>query len=130
MQEKMSRALQPERLCRIGENHNKEPLRPLCYCTLQRSSCWYFTLILEISKLLGLLILNAFTSAGGVLTDGLIAEHLNRCSEPCTASLACHHQCRGTCGACFNGRVHRACQENCGRTLVCGHRYYLIPTYL
>ena len=69
-------------------------------------------------------------TAGGELTELYKTQHLNHCAEPCTKILACEHQCKGTCGGCFNGRVHRACQEDCGRTLVCGHKYtYIKPVY-
>ena len=43
------------------------------------------------------------------------------CLEPCTDMLDCDHQCAGTCGECLQGRLHKACQSNCGRTLVCSH---------
>ena len=57
----------------------------------------------------------------GVPTEGQIQSHLVTCLEPCGATLDCEHLCKGTCGECFNGRVHRACAEKCGRSLVCGH---------
>ena len=44
------------------------------------------------------------------------------CAEKCSTVLACEHPCKGSCGRCFNGRIHVSCEENCGRTLVCGHR--------
>ncbi|EFX71347.1 hypothetical protein DAPPUDRAFT_129702 [Daphnia pulex] len=43
------------------------------------------------------------------------------CKDFHEATLDCEHLCKGTCGECFNGRVHRACDEKCGRSLVCGH---------
>jgi hypothetical protein len=43
------------------------------------------------------------------------------CPEPCTDILDCDHQCSGTCGECLQGRLHKACQSKCGRTLVCSH---------
>ena len=43
------------------------------------------------------------------------------CPEPCTDTLDCEHQCAGTCGECLQGRLHKACQSKCGRTLVCSH---------
>ena len=49
-------------------------------------------------------------------------SHLQMCLEPCGAVLKCEHLCKGTCGGCFNGRFHRGCDEDCGRSLVCGHR--------
>lgn len=43
------------------------------------------------------------------------------CPESCDAILGCDHQCTGTCGKCFQGRLHRPCQNDCKRILVCGH---------
>lgn len=43
------------------------------------------------------------------------------CSEPCGALLDCDHRCKGQCGTCLQGRLHRACMEKCERPLVCGH---------
>uniref|UniRef100_A0A8W8IV13 RZ-type domain-containing protein n=1 Tax=Magallana gigas TaxID=29159 RepID=A0A8W8IV13_MAGGI len=43
------------------------------------------------------------------------------CTYPCSEYLSCDHQCRGTCGECFNGKLHVGCKERCNRTLVCGH---------
>ena len=43
------------------------------------------------------------------------------CPEPCDAFLGCEHRCRGTCGQCFQGRLHVACRNDCSRILVCGH---------
>ena len=58
---------------------------------------------------------------GGILKESDMTSHLKNCSEPCGAVLECTHLCKRTCGECFNGRVHRACSEHCGRSLVCGH---------
>ena len=44
-----------------------------------------------------------------------------KCLEPCNTLLKCGHECQGTCGACFEGRLHVHCKAKCGRTLVCGH---------
>lgn len=44
------------------------------------------------------------------------------CKEPCTAILECGDKCRGTCGGCNQGRLHKPCQEKCNRILVCGHQ--------
>lgn len=56
---------------------------------------------------------------------GRIACHLTKnpppCREPCKTLLRCDHPCPGTCGSCFQGRVHQACKSKCGRTLVCSH---------
>ncbi|KAL3847655.1 hypothetical protein ACJMK2_018556 [Sinanodonta woodiana] len=43
------------------------------------------------------------------------------CSNYCGEVLDCEHLCEGTCGSCFEGRVHRPCKHRCKRTLVCGH---------
>ena len=43
------------------------------------------------------------------------------CPFPCTTSLECTHQCKGTCGECCMGRVHKRCRLKCGRPLVCSH---------
>ena len=64
---------------------------------------------------------NFSVAAGGALKEKEMASHLKKCLEPCGAVLECTHLCKGTCGECFNGRVHRACGEHCGRPLVCGH---------
>ncbi len=44
------------------------------------------------------------------------------CSEPCSELLDCEHTCSGTCGLCFQGRLHMQCQSVCERLLVCGHK--------
>ena len=44
-----------------------------------------------------------------------------KCSEPCGEILQCEHQCKGTCGSCYQGRLHIQCSSDCGRDLVCGH---------
>ena len=43
------------------------------------------------------------------------------CPEPCGAVLKCEHICSGTCGSCFQGRLHQQCRNDCNRPLVCGH---------
>jgi hypothetical protein len=43
------------------------------------------------------------------------------CDAACECSLACKHPCPGTCGTCFQGRLHVPCQQKCDRMLVCGH---------
>ena len=44
------------------------------------------------------------------------------CPVPCGATLDCgHQQCSGTCGECRMGRVHKRCQSECDRVLVCSH---------
>ncbi|KAL3859446.1 hypothetical protein ACJMK2_009666 [Sinanodonta woodiana] len=44
------------------------------------------------------------------------------CSMPCGKKLPCSHQCAGTCGECFGGKLHRGCDANCDRFHSCGHR--------
>ena len=44
-----------------------------------------------------------------------------KCRAPCDTLLKCEHECQGTCGLCFQGRLHIRCKSKCGRTLVCGH---------
>jgi hypothetical protein len=67
------------------------------------------------------LISFSYRVVGGVPTEKQIQSHLTTCLKLCKATLDCEHVCEGTCGECFNGRVHRACDEKCGRSLVCGH---------
>ena len=43
------------------------------------------------------------------------------CSFPCEVKLECGHKCKGTCGSCRMGRVHKRCNLKCGRILVCSH---------
>ena len=43
------------------------------------------------------------------------------CSFPCGVELECGHNCKGTCGSCRMGRVHKRCNLKCGRILVCSH---------
>ncbi|KAL3847656.1 hypothetical protein ACJMK2_018557 [Sinanodonta woodiana] len=43
------------------------------------------------------------------------------CTSKCGEVLDCEHLCEGTCGSCFEGRVHRPCTLRCGRILVCSH---------
>lgn len=61
-----------------------------------------------------------------------ISEYLRRdenaeavikyCKQPCNAKLECDHNCLGSCGDCYQGRIHKTCSENCGVDLVCGHK--------
>ncbi len=44
------------------------------------------------------------------------------CSEPCNEQLDCEHTCSGTCGLCYQGRLHMQCNSDCKRVLVCGHK--------
>ncbi|XP_026285880.1 NFX1-type zinc finger-containing protein 1 [Frankliniella occidentalis] len=49
-------------------------------------------------------------------------ELLQSCQEPCNVLLEpCKHQCRGTCGTCWQRNFHRGCKEPCGRVNICGH---------
>ena len=45
------------------------------------------------------------------------------CPFPCEKVLQCEHKCKGSCGKCFEGRLHQPCKYGvCGRVLVCGHQ--------
>ncbi|KAL3859443.1 hypothetical protein ACJMK2_009663 [Sinanodonta woodiana] len=44
------------------------------------------------------------------------------CSVPCGKELPCSHQCSGTCGKCFGGKLHHGCDVKCDRFHSCGHR--------
>ncbi|XP_076812987.1 NFX1-type zinc finger-containing protein 1-like isoform X2 [Clavelina lepadiformis] len=46
---------------------------------------------------------------------------LGKCDEKCAEILKCGHPCRGTCGSCFQGRLHEGCGTKCERPLFCGH---------
>lgn len=48
---------------------------------------------------------------------------LKYCDEPCNEMLKCGDPCMGTCGQCWQGRLHKSCQNKCGNTLICGHRF-------
>ena len=43
------------------------------------------------------------------------------CPFPCEVKLECDHKCKGNCGSCRMGRVHKRCNLKCGRILVCSH---------
>ena len=43
------------------------------------------------------------------------------CQEKCNQVLPCGHICKGTCGECLEGTLHKKCESNCGRNLPCGH---------
>lgn len=59
----------------------------------------------------------------GTMTEARKVEYLQQCPQPCAALLKpCEHPCKGKCCDCFNGRLHKACEEKCGRPLVCGHK--------
>nr|CAD7438059.1 unnamed protein product [Timema bartmani] len=59
---------------------------------------------------------------GSAMMDPYSEELLSFCQVPCGTQLECGHRCRGTCGECLQGRIHKACVEKCGKTLICGHR--------
>lgn len=65
-----------------------------------------------------------------LVLDPFSEELLSRCQMPCGAMLSCDHRCRGTCRECMQGRIHMACKEKCGKTLICGHRYWLLVNIL
>ncbi|CAK8680919.1 unnamed protein product [Clavelina lepadiformis] len=44
------------------------------------------------------------------------------CNVHCHTILRCGHVCRGTCGGCFQGRLHVKCNQKCRRMLFCGHQ--------
>ena len=44
-----------------------------------------------------------------------------QCKAPCGEELKCGHICKGTCGGCRQGRLHKSCKEKCSRILTCGH---------
>lgn len=46
---------------------------------------------------------------------------LKYCKNPCNGTLKCNHKCSGTCGECYQGRIHKPCQEKCNAILPCGH---------
>ncbi|XP_014223763.2 NFX1-type zinc finger-containing protein 1-like [Trichogramma pretiosum] len=46
---------------------------------------------------------------------------LKYCDKPCMELLECGHRCKGTCGKCYQGRIHVTCQEPCQHPLICGH---------
>ncbi|XP_065226654.1 NFX1-type zinc finger-containing protein 1-like [Planococcus citri] len=48
-------------------------------------------------------------------------ELLPYCSELCDGLLKCGDLCTGTCGSCWQGRLHKTCENKCGNVLVCGH---------
>ncbi len=48
------------------------------------------------------------------------------CDVPCNQTLLCGHKCSGTCGLCFQGRFHKACQKACEKLHMCGHRCELL----
>lgn len=54
-------------------------------------------------------------------------DMLKYCEEPCEflfqeGNGGCGHSCKGNCSECLHGRLHVKCQEECGKTLICGHR--------
>ncbi|XP_001601379.1 NFX1-type zinc finger-containing protein 1 isoform X2 [Nasonia vitripennis] len=55
-------------------------------------------------------------------TDPKSQELLKYCTASCTEELECKHLCKGTCGACKQGRLHISCAEPCNNILICGHQ--------
>ena len=51
----------------------------------------------------------------------IASKFIIECKQPCDAILDCGHKCSGECGLCQRGRLHKRCQSQCGRTLVCDH---------
>ena len=49
-------------------------------------------------------------------------KYSRRCKAPCEEVLMCDHTCKGTCGECRQGRLHKSCKEKCTRILTCGHK--------
>lgn len=54
-------------------------------------------------------------------------DMLKYCEEQCQFQFdekkgGCGHTCKGSCSQCLHGRLHVKCQEECGKTLICGHR--------
>jgi len=47
--------------------------------------------------------------------------YLKYCRSPCNKELSCGDRCAGSCGQCFNGRIHIPCSAPCKNVLVCGH---------
>ncbi|CAG2235693.1 unnamed protein product [Mytilus edulis] len=44
-----------------------------------------------------------------------------QCPSVCKSEIGCGHLCKGTCGQCFQGRLHKVCKNRCNRTLLCEH---------
>jgi len=45
-----------------------------------------------------------------------------QCPTLCTQLHDCGHECSGTCGQCFGGKIHEKCKGSCGKVLPCGHK--------
>ncbi|NXF09008.1 ZNFX1 protein, partial [Smithornis capensis] len=45
-----------------------------------------------------------------------------KCDIKCSVTLACGHECSGSCDTCFGGRFHKACDRPCKRFLICSHK--------
>ena len=48
-------------------------------------------------------------------------QYSRKCKADCGKILMCGHRCKGKCGECSQGRLHKPCREKCNRTLTCGH---------
>ncbi|KAJ2949110.1 hypothetical protein O0L34_g6049 [Tuta absoluta] len=62
-------------------------------------------------------VYNSMTK-GGVWKPELLLKY---CTEPCLQTLACDHICSGSCGTCFQGRLHVSCSQTCNQLNICGH---------
>jgi hypothetical protein len=38
-----------------------------------------------------------------------------KCSQPCSSTLECGHQCKAKCGECYGGYLHLPCSNDCDR---------------
>ena len=54
-------------------------------------------------------------------TECHIDPTVEPCPTRCKEVLNCEHKCKGTCGGCLGGKVHRPCQDKCKKPLPCGH---------
>ncbi len=48
------------------------------------------------------------------------------CPEVCGAVLECGHACTGSCEGCHKANKHVPCVQKCTRTLLCGHKWYVV----
>ncbi|KAI5644349.1 AAA domain-containing protein [Phthorimaea operculella] len=62
-------------------------------------------------------VYNSMTK-GGAWKPELLLKY---CTEPCLQPLACDHLCSGSCGTCFQGRLHAPCSQTCNQLNICGH---------
>ncbi|XP_052747658.1 NFX1-type zinc finger-containing protein 1-like, partial [Galleria mellonella] len=62
-------------------------------------------------------VISTFIKNGASDTEML----LKYCTAPCNQTLECDHICSGTCSECYQGRIHKPCQDTCHRQNICGH---------